>query len=57
MLVGMHNIYGSPDLSVGYLDGKAINNGERRPLPIGIGLEELGEQLVVLVAQVRVQRG
>ena len=40
-----------------YLDGEAVNDGERRPLLVGVRLEELGEQLVVLVAQVSVQRG
>lgn len=44
-------------LILGYLDGEAIDDGERRPLPVGVRLEQLGEQLVVLVAQVRVQRG
>lgn len=45
------------DLSIGYLDGEAVDDGERRLLPVGVRLQELGEELVVLVAQVGVQRG
>jgi hypothetical protein len=44
-------------LRIGYLDGEAVDDGERRLLPVGVRLQELGEELVVLVAQVGVQRG
>lgn len=46
------------NLSVGDLGSKAVDDGERGLLPVGVGrAEELGQQLVVLVAQVCVQRG
>jgi hypothetical protein len=43
-------------LSVGDLDGEPIDDGERGLLAVGVRREELGEQLIVLLAQVRVQR-
>jgi len=44
-------------LILSYLDCEAVDDGEGRPLAVGVGLEELGEQLVVLLTQVCIQRG